>query len=184
MGKRFKAMLPQHMDFISRQQIFFVGSAPLSGEGHVNLSPKGYDSLRILSENEAVYLDLTGSGNETAAHLNENGRITLMFAAFEGQPLILRLYGKGRVVLPGTEEYESLEGRFPRLQGARQMIYVTVNEVQTSCGYGVPLFQYEGERDTLIQWAENKGEAGLHEYRRQKNAVSLDGLPAPQGEQG
>lgn len=114
MGKRFAAMLPQHIEFISKQHIFFVGSAPLSGEGHVNLSPKGYDSLRILSESEAVYLDLTGSGNETAAHLAENGRITLMFAAFEGQPLILRLYGKGRVILPGNEEWEKLEGYFPR----------------------------------------------------------------------
>lgn len=183
MGKRFPAMLPQHMEFISRQHIFFVGSAPLSGEGHVNLSPKGYDSLRILSESEAVYLDLTGSGNETAAHLTENGRITLMFAAFEGQPLILRLYGKGRVILPGNEEWDRLEGSFPRLHGARQMIHISVYEVQTSCGFGVPLFKYEGDRNTLIQWAENKGETGLDEYRQQKNAVSLDGLPSSYGEQ-
>lgn len=183
MGKRFAAMLPQHIEFISKQHIFFVGSAPLSGEGHVNLSPKGYDSLRILSESEAVYLDLTGSGNETAAHLAENGRITLMFAAFEGQPLILRLYGKGRVILPGNEEWEKLEGYFPPLQGARQMIHISVYEVQTSCGFGVPLFRYEGDRNTLIQWAENKGEAGLDEYRQQKNAVSLDGLPSSYGEQ-
>lgn len=157
---------------------FLWAPPPLSAEGHVNLSPKGYDALRILSPNEVAYLDLTGSGNETAAHLMENGRITIMFAAFEGQPLILRLYGKGRVSLPGSEEWDRLEGLFPKLNGARQIILVSVYGVQTSCGFGVPLFSYEGDRETLIKWADNKGDTGLADYRRQKNAVSLDGLPS------
>ncbi|MGG6310608.1 pyridoxamine 5'-phosphate oxidase family protein [Paenibacillus macerans] len=179
MGRMFESILPEHEAFIRRQRVFFVGSAPLSPEGHVNLSPKGYDSLRICSPNEVAYLDLTGSGNETAAHLEENGRITVMFAAFEGQPLILRLYGKGKVVLPGSPEWERLESDFPRLEGARQIILVSVYAVQTSCGFGVPLFSYEGDRETLVKWAQNKGEQGLADYRKQKNAVSLDGLPAP-----
>ncbi|MGP0584087.1 pyridoxamine 5'-phosphate oxidase family protein [Paenibacillus timonensis] len=178
MGKMFDSMLPEHEAFIRRQHLFFVGSAPLSAEGHVNLSPKGYDSLRILSPNEVAYLDLTGSGNETAAHLEENGRITIMFAAFEGQPLILRLYGKGQVILPGSAVWERLEGLFPKLSGARQIVLVSVYGVQTSCGYGVPLFSYDGDRETLVKWAETKGSSGLEEYRRQKNAVSLDGLPS------
>ncbi|MNW51683.1 Pyridoxamine 5'-phosphate oxidase [compost metagenome] len=178
MGKMFDSMLPEHEAFIRRQHLFFVGSAPLSAEGHVNLSPKGYDSLRILSPNEVAYLDLTGSGNETAAHLEENGRITIMFAAFEGQPLILRLYGKGQVILPGSADWEQLEGLFPKLSGARQIVLVSVYGVQTSCGYGVPLFSYDGDRETLVKWAETKGSSGLEEYRRQKNAVSLDGLPS------
>lgn len=178
MGKLFDAMLPEHEAFIRRQHLFFVGSAPLSAEGHVNLSPKGYDALRILSPNEVAYLDLTGSGNETAAHLAENGRITVMFAAFEGQPLILRLYGKGRVILPGSADWDRLEGLFPKLIGARQIILVSIYAVQTSCGFGVPLFSYEGDRETLVKWAENKGDSGLVEYRRQKNAKSLDGLPS------
>ncbi|MDU4698263.1 MULTISPECIES: pyridoxamine 5'-phosphate oxidase family protein [Paenibacillus] len=178
MGKMFDSMLPEHEAFIRRQHLFFVGSAPLSAEGHVNLSPKGYDALRILSSNEVAYLDLTGSGNETAAHLEENGRITIMFAAFEGQPLILRLYGKGRVILPGADDWDRLEALFPKLTGARQIILVSVYGVQTSCGFGVPLFSYDGDRETLIKWAENKGDTGLEDYRRQKNAVSLDGLPS------
>lgn len=178
MGKMFDSMLPEHEAFIRRQHLFFVGSAPLSAEGHVNLSPKGYDSLRILSPNEVAYLDLTGSGNETAAHLEENGRITIMFAAFEGQPSILRLYGKGQVILPGSADWERLEGLFPKLSGARQIVLVSVYGVQTSCGYGVPLFSYDGDRETLVKWAETKGSSGLEEYRRQKNAVSLDGLPS------
>ncbi|MBW4841005.1 MAG: pyridoxamine 5'-phosphate oxidase family protein [Paenibacillaceae bacterium] len=178
MGKMFDSMLPEHEAFIRRQHLFFVGSAPLHAEGHVNLSPKGYDSLRLLSPNEVAYLDLTGSGNETAAHLEENGRITIMFAAFEGQPLILRLYGKGQVILPDSADWGRLEGLFPKLTGARQIILVSVYGVQTSCGYGVPLFSYDGDRETLVKWAETKGDLGLEEYRRQKNAVSLDGLPS------
>lgn len=182
MGKRFESMLPEHEEFIRRQHIFFVGSAPLSGEGHVNLSPKGHDSLRILNENRVAYLDMTGSGNETSAHIRENGRVTIMFCAFEGAPRILRLYGKGTVVLPGTEEWEELYPLFTPLPGARQIIVVDVRMVQTSCGYAVPLMDFAGERDTLERWTRQKGEEGLREYRKEKNSVSLDGLPTPLGE--
>ncbi|MFD1956377.1 pyridoxamine 5'-phosphate oxidase family protein [Paenibacillus thailandensis] len=182
MGKQFPSMLPEHMDFIRKQRLFFVGSAALSEEGHVNISPKGYDSFRILSENQVAYLDVTGSGNETSAHIKENGRITVMFCAFEGPPNILRLYGTGTVVLPGSEEWEWLYGGFTPLEGARQIILVDVHKVQTSCGYSVPFMAYEKERDTLRRWAAQKGEEGLKGYWQEKNRVSIDGLPTPLGE--
>jgi hypothetical protein len=176
MGKSFEALLPEHENFIAKQHIFFVGSAPLSAGGHVNLSPKGHDVLRLLSANEVAYLDLTGSGNETSAHLEENGRITLMFTAFEGPPMILRLYGKGRVVLPETPEWEELAPQFTLLPGARQIIVVDVHEVKSSCGFSIPFYNYEGERNTLQHWATNKGEQGLNDYRQEKNVTSMDGL--------
>jgi len=182
MGKRFEALLPEHEAFIAKQHIFFVGSAPLSGEGHVNLSPKGYDSLRVLSSNRVVYLDLTGSGNETSAHIRENGRVTIMFCAFEGPPNILRLYGRGTVILPGTSEWEELYPLFPPIPGARQMIAVDFDTVQTSCGFSIPFMTYEKERDTLRKWAAHQGDDGLTEYWKQKNVQSLDGLPTPLGE--
>ncbi|WP_026678267.1 pyridoxamine 5'-phosphate oxidase family protein [Fictibacillus gelatini] len=181
MGKLFSEILPQHKDFIKRQQLFFVGSAPLNEDGHVNLSPKGYDVLRIFSPTEIAYLDLTGSGNETSAHLEENGRITFMFVAFEGAPMILRLYGKGRVILPGTSEWDELIPHFKPIPGARQMIYATIHAVKTSCGYSVPFFSYVGERDTLKLWAMQKGEKGIEEYHQEKNFVSMDGLITPLG---
>ncbi|WP_248924628.1 pyridoxamine 5'-phosphate oxidase family protein [Paenibacillus hamazuiensis] len=180
MGKQFEAMLPEHERFIRRQNLFFVGSAP--AEGHVNLSPKGHDVLRVFSPTEVAYLDLTGSGNETSAHLKDNGRITLMFVAFEGAPMILRLYGTGRVVLPGTPEWDELIPHFELLPGARQIIYAKIHAVKTSCGYSVPFFSYTGERDTLRKWAEVKGEEELVAYRKQKNAVSMDGIVTPLGE--
>ncbi|WP_438447793.1 pyridoxamine 5'-phosphate oxidase family protein [Gorillibacterium sp. sgz5001074] len=181
MGKLFDALLPEHQEFIRRQHLFFVASAPLGPEGHVNVSPKGHDVFRILSANRAAYLDLTGSGNETSAHLLENGRITVMFCAFEGPPNILRLYGSGQVHLPGSPEWEELEPLFPALPGSRQIITVDIRKVQTSCGYAVPFLSYEGERETLQRWSAQKGEEGLREYRREKNTVSLDGLPSPLG---
>lgn len=181
MGKRFPKLLPEHEAFIRRQRIFFVASAPLSGAGHVNVSPKGYDAFRLLSQDRAGYLDMTGSGNETSAHLLENGRLTILFCAFEGPPNILRLYGKGEVALPGSEEWASLSPLFPALPGARQIVTLRIESVQTSCGFGVPLMRYEGERETLKQWAERKGEEGLAAYRAEKNAKSLDGLPTPLG---
>ena len=181
MGKQFAALLPEHRQFIEKQKVFFVGTAALSAEGHVNLSPKGHDVFRVLSDNRVAYLDLTGSGNETSAHLLENGRITLMFCAFEGPPNILRLYGTGSVALPGSDAWETLLPLFPSLPGARQMIVVDVHLVQSSCGYAVPFMSYERERDTLQRWAEKKGEEGLEEYRRNKNEKSIDGLPTPLG---
>ncbi|NEW07988.1 pyridoxamine 5'-phosphate oxidase family protein [Paenibacillus sp. SYP-B3998] len=176
MGKLFEVMQPEHEAFIAKQHIFFVGSAPLDAEGHVNLSPKGHDVLRILSQTEVAYLDLTGSGNETSAHLEENGRITLMFTAFDGPPMILRLYGEGRVVLPGTSEWEKLAPRFTLLPGARQIIVVSIHAVKTSCGFSIPFYNYEGERNTLQQWAVHQGEQGINKYHREKNMMSMDGL--------
>lgn len=167
--------------FIAAQPMFFVGSAPLSTDGHVNLSPKGLDSLRVLGPHRVAYLDLTGSGNETAAHLAENGRITLMFCAFDGSPRILRLYGRGEVVLPGSPLWQELHPLFPDHPGARQIIVAQIERVQTSCGFAVPLMHYERQRDTLIRWAEAKSPESLERYRAEKNARSIDGLPAPGG---
>ncbi|WP_274654523.1 pyridoxamine 5'-phosphate oxidase family protein [Paenibacillus humicola] len=181
MGKMFEAMLPQHEAFIRKQRIFFVGSAPLQADGHVNISPKGYDVLRIFSPTEVAYLDVTGSGNETSAHVLENGRITFMFAAFEGPPMILRLYGTGSVVLPGTPEWEALAPHFTLYPGTRQIVCAKVHAVKTSCGFSVPFFDYAGERDTLLKWAENKADDEITDYRRTKNAASMDGLPTPIG---
>ncbi|MFE5321232.1 pyridoxamine 5'-phosphate oxidase family protein [Paenibacillus sp. NPDC056579] len=181
MGKQFPSMLPEHEEFIRKQRIFFVGSAPLDAEGHVNLSPKGHDVFRIFSPTEVAYLDLTGSGNETSAHVEENGRLTLMFIAFEGPPMILRLYGTGRVILPEMPEWDELAGHFDLLAGARQIIYSNIHAVKTSCGYSVPFFDYSGERETLQKWAAHKGEQGLQAYRQEKNTVSMDGRMTPIG---
>lgn len=170
-------------EFIRAQPLFFVASAPLAAEGHVNVSPKGLDCLRILSPNTVAYLDVTGSGNETSAHLAENGRITLMFCAFAGPPKILRLYGSGRTVLPSDEEWLALSRRFPMLIGARQIIVAKIHRVQTSCGNGVPLMHFIAQRDDAIEWAERQGEAKLDNYRRLKNSTSIDGMPTPIGEQ-
>ena len=166
--------------WIAAQALFFVASAPLSGEGHINLSPRGLDSLRVLGPHEVAFYDLTGSGNETAAHLAENGRITIMFCAFEGAPRILRLYGQGEVVRPDDADWLSLCQHFDKgLPQARQIIRITVSRVQTSCGYGVPLMTLQGPRDDLINWSEKKGAEGLSDYQRRNNHHSIDGLPAP-----
>ncbi|OIJ20721.1 pyridoxamine 5'-phosphate oxidase [Anaerobacillus alkalidiazotrophicus] len=182
MGTVYSSILPKHEEFIRKQRIFFVGSAPLTAEGHVNISPKGHDVLRIFSSNDVAYLDLTGSGNETSAHLKENGRITFMFLAFEGPPMILRLYGSGSVILPGTPEWAGMAKHFDILPGARQIIHAKIETVKTSCGFSVPFYSYEGERDTLQQWATNKSEQDLEEYRKQKNSISMDGIVTPIGE--
>lgn len=179
MGKQFQSLETAHRDFIARQKIFFNASA--GAEGRVNVSPRDAKSLRILDERTAVWLDLTGSGNETAAHLRATGRLTLMFCAFEGAPMILRLYGTGRAIRQGSAEYaELLAGHFAGEEppGARQMILLAIEMVQTSCGYNVPLFDYVGERETLYRWAEKKGPEGLEAYWRQKNLHSIDGMPS------
>jgi len=178
----FPSMSEKHQAFIKAQQIYFVGSAPLSAEGHVNLSPKGVDSFRILSPNSVAYLDLTGSGNETSAHLRENGRITFMFCAFKGAPLILRLYGRGDVSVRDSARWNELIPLFEDHLGARQIIVAEIDRVQTSCGYGVPFFDYVGPRETIFKWANAKGEDGLEQYWSESNAVSIDGLPTPIGE--
>lgn len=169
--------------WIAQQPLFFNATAPLASDGHVNLSPRGLDTFRVLGPHEVAYLDFTGSGNETAAHLLENGRITLMFCAFSGPPRILRLYGRGEVILPDNREWDSLLHHFPgEHPQARQIVRVAVERVQTSCGYGVPLMELTGQRDELIRWAEKKGKAGLRDYQKKNNRVSIDGLPAPQPE--
>ena len=165
---------PELGEWILRQPLFFVASAPLDASGHVNLSPRGYDTLRLLSPTRVAWLDLTGSGNETAAHLQENGRITLMFCAFSGDPRILRLYGKGSVVLPSDGQWSQLVDHFDPLPGARQIVVVEVERVQTSCGYAVPLMAFEAERKRLVEWSEKKGEAGLKDYRKANNTRSID----------
>jgi hypothetical protein len=179
MAKVFDCITEELQEFIAKQHIFFVASAPLSPTGHVNLSPKGLDSFRILSPHQVAYLDLTGSGNETSAHLQENSRITLMFCAFQEPPVILRLYGRGYTILPTSPEWDSLYSLFPQIAGTRQIIVADIERVQTSCGFGVPLYQYEGERETLINWANKKGEQGIKEYQQQKNIISIDGLSTP-----
>lgn len=178
MADQFTRIEPTHREFILRQHIFFVASA--AATGHINLSPKGLDSLRIIGSNRVVYLDLTGSGNETAAHLLADGRLTLMFCAFEGAPLILRLYGHGHALRRGSAEYaETLARDFADSEpsGARQMIVLDVERVQTSCGYAVPFLGFAGDRPGLTHWAEKKGEEGLAAYRRAHNLVSIDGFP-------
>lgn len=179
MGKVHPSITPELADFIAAQPLFFVATAPLAASGHVNLSPKGLDCFSVLSEDRVAYLDLTGSGNETAAHLTENGRITFMFCAFEGAPRILRLYGTGSVVLPEDPRWGELIGRFPAHEGARQIVAAGIDRVQTSCGFGVPSMEFAGQRDTLLRWAEKKGTEGLADYRRRNNSHSIDGLPSP-----
>ena len=176
-AKFFDSILEQHKVFIEKQKMFFVGSAPLSAHGHVNLSPKGIDCFRVLTSSKVAYMDIIGSGNETSAHLLENGRITLMFCAYEGPPNIIRLYGTGRTVLPGDAEWPELADRFKLQLSTRQIMVTDIHKVQTSCGFSVPLYQYMGERDHAEKWAVNKGVDGLETYKAEKNRVSMDGLP-------
>lgn len=178
MAKQFPRIEPEHQAFLMRQKVFFTASA--AADGRVNLSPKGLDALRVLGPEAVCYLDRTGSGNETAAHLRADGRLTIMTCAFEGPPLILRLYGRGRILRRGGADYAALlasafGGEEP--PGARHIVHLAVELVQTSCGFGVPLFDYVEERPVLTRWAAAKGEAGLEAYRREKNQLSIDGLP-------
>ena len=176
MGRFFTELSRAHTDFIREQKMFFVGSAPHAGR--VNISPKGLDTFRVLSSKRAGYLDSTGSGNETAAHLLENGRVTFMFCAFDGAPLILRIYGRGRAVQPADDEWQQLRPLFgPEMPGERQLIIAEIESVQTSCGFGVPRFGYAGQRSTLIEYAEKLGPDGIAGYRAEKNRRSIDGRP-------
>jgi hypothetical protein len=173
---------PELQGFLLRQPCFFIATAPLSGRGRVNLSPKGLDTLRVLGPNEWAYLDLTGSGNETSAHLLENGRMTLMVCSFEERPRILRIYGTGSVHLPGTPRWEELRAQFGEIDGVRQIVTLKVERVQTSCGYGVPRMEFQGHRPTLARWAANQGPDGLAKYRAENNAGSIDGLETHLGQ--
>ncbi len=177
MGKTRSMIDEVARKFIEGQRVFFVASAPLDAGGHVNLSPKGLDTFRILGPTTVAYVDFNGSGVETIAHLKENGRIVLMFCAFEGPPNIFRLYGHGRVVEPHEAEFAALAESFPNHEDARAIIVVELTRVTDSCGYGVPLFKYEGEREQLHAWARHRGPEGLKAYRQEKNRRSIDGLP-------
>jgi hypothetical protein len=177
MGKFSDTILDHHNDFINAQKMFFVSTAPLSADGHINLSPKGMDTFRVLLPSRVAYMDIVGSGNETSAHILENGRITIMFCAFDGPPNILRLYGKGFTVLPGDDQWQELSQLFSLQLATRQIIVADIHKVQTSCGFAVPLYEYKGERDHAQKWAEKKGVEGLKQYKAEKNLVSIDGLP-------
>lgn len=175
MARKYQEILPHLQRFIEAQPLFFVATA--APQGRVNLSPKGLDSLRILDGRRLLWLNLTGSGNETAAHLRQDPRMTLMFCAFEGDPMILRLYGRARVVHQVDDDWVGLYSHFEPVPGARQLIDMQVELVQTSCGMGVPLMEYRGQRPHLPEWAMKKGDEGLRDYWREKNRTSLDGQP-------
>jgi hypothetical protein len=175
MATFYRALDDELRAFIGAQRVFFVGTAP--DAGRINVSPKGMDTFRCLDDRTIAYLDLTGSGNETAAHLRQNGRLTIMFCSFDEPPLILRLYGQGQVVRSGMPLWEHLRQRFPALPGERQIVLVELESVQTSCGFGVPLYEFQGERKTLNAWAAKKGPAGIAAYWQDKNRLSIDGLP-------
>jgi hypothetical protein len=176
-GKIFEALDDETKKFIEAQSMFFVASAPLDPDGHINLSPKGLDTFRVLGPRTVAYLDFTGSGVETIAHLKENGRIVLMFCAFQGPPNILRLYGKGRTVELHEPEFATLQANFPVYESMRAIIVIELTRIADSCGYGVPLLKYEGERPHIAAWACKKGPDGLKAYRQEKNRRSIDGLP-------
>lgn len=175
MAKFYEALNEQLKSFIGEQKIFFTASAP--ADGRVNLSPKGIDSFRYLDDNTVGYLDLTGSGNETSAHLAGNGRLTIMFCSFTEKPLILRLYGRGEVIRPQHKKWNEFEEIFPHYPGERQIILLHIESLQTSCGYGVPVYEVKEERKTLLQWAEKKGDEQIRRYWAEKNERSIDGLP-------
>jgi hypothetical protein len=176
-AERFASISDDLGRWWSEQPLFFVATAPGGNDGHVNCSPKGLDTLRILGPQRVVYLDLTGSGVETIAHLRDNGRITLMACAFSGNPRISRIYGRGAVHLVGTPEFDALASEFPALPGRRSIVDVAVERVTTSCGYSVPLMDLVDDRERLLDWADAKGDDGIVAYWQSKNAESIDGLP-------
>ena len=165
-------------EWIAKQKLFFVATAPLSADGHVNCSPKGGDAFRVLGSMEAAYQDLTGSGAETAAHLRENGRIVILFCAFEGAPKIVRLHGVGSIIAVGDPHFAEIASHFPANTGTRAIVHVQVTRVSDSCGFSVPFFDYREHRDTLDRWADSKGVEEVQAYRDVKNLLSIDGLPA------
>ena len=175
MAKFYTKITSRIQRFIERQKIFFVATAPKNGR--INLSPKGMDSFRVLSENRVAWLNVTGSGNETAAHLLENSKITIMMCSFEGAPNILRLYGKGKEIKEGDATWDELIQLFPETPGTRQIFDIEIESAQTSCGMSIPFFDYKGERNELNDWATSKGKEGIQHYWEEKNQVSIDGLP-------
>ena len=175
MGEMLKKIDKKHIAFIEKQHLFFIGTA--GAEGTVNVSPKGMDTFRVVGPNAVVWLNHTGSGNETSAHVQENGRMTVMFCSFDKKPLILRLYGNAKVVHPRDNEWEEMIKLFDEFAGVRQFFKMNVDLVQTSCGYAVPFYKYKGERDSLLKWANNRGPDGIKDYWKEANQVSLDGKP-------
>jgi predicted pyridoxine 5'-phosphate oxidase superfamily flavin-nucleotide-binding protein len=173
MAERFESLEQKHIQFIQAQHMFFVATA--GSEGKINLSPKGMDSLRVINNTTVAWLNLTGSGNESAAHIRDNNRMTIMFCSFDKQPLILRLYGKAKAIHQRDAEWQQNIELFPAFTGARQVFILEVDMVQTSCGYAVPKYELVSERDTLTKWADNRGRDGIEEYWAEKNTLSLDG---------
>ena len=175
MAKFYTKITSRIEKFITNQKMFFVATAPK--EGRINLSPKGMDSLRIVNENRIIWLNVTGSGNETAAHILDSNRITIMMCSFEGAPNILRIYGKVTEVKPNDKNWNELANLLPKLPGARQIFDIDIDTVQTSCGMSIPFYEYKGEREELNEWAKNKGKEGIETYWKEKNTTSIDGLP-------
>lgn len=175
MAKFYDKLTSRLQEFIKNQKIFFVATAPKNGR--INLSPKGMDSLRVVDENRILWLNVTGSGNETAAHLLENDRITIMMCSLEGAPNILRIYGKGKAIHPNDQEWDTVIHLFPETPGTRQIFDIRVESAQTSCGMSIPFFDYKGEREQLNDWAKEKGEDGIEQYWEDRNLTSIDGKP-------
>jgi hypothetical protein len=176
MAERYTEIPGKLKQFIEDQKIFFVGTA--AADGRINISPKGMDSLRVIDANRVVWLNVTGSGNETSAHVQENPRMTIMFAALEGPPMILRIYGNAKVIHKNDPDWQNKISLFRPLPGARQIFELAVDLVQTSCGMGVPFYDYVGEREQLNEWARKKGGKGIKEYWKEKNQESIDGKPS------
>jgi len=185
MGKCFEGIDSDLADWLVQQRLLFVATAPLASQGLINCSPKGIDTFRIISPTEVAYLDLTGSGIETASHVKENGRIVFMFCAFAGPPKIVRLHGMAQVLLPSERDFEEHRGRFSDFPGVRAIVRARLTRISDSCGYAIPRYKFVSDRDTLVRWADSKGPEKLKQYRADKNARSLDGLPGiPAGKRG
>jgi hypothetical protein len=175
MGKQFETLTQEHIAFIREQHLFFAGTA--AATGHVNISPKGMDSLRVLSPDRILWVNLTGSGNESAAHVAQDPRMTMMWCSFGLRPMILRAYGTARVLHRNSPDWDDLAQHIPNLPGLRQLVDVRIELVQSSCGFAVPFMEFTAERPVLKTWAEDKGEAGLRAYWETRNQTSLDGFP-------
>ncbi len=174
MADKFDMLHQKHIEFIEQQQIFFVASAGC--EGLINLSPKGMDTLKIIDSSKLVWLNYIGSGNETAAHINQNSRLTIMFCSFEKKPLILKVFGRAEEVRSTHSDFSKYSNHFNNIRGARQIFVVEIDSVLTSCGYGVPLYEFKSQRDTLTKWLDNKSNDELQEYQQKNNTISLDGV--------
>jgi hypothetical protein len=181
MGRIYDTVDDELAAWLHAQPVFFVGTAPTGPGGHVNVSPKGYDTFRVLGPTTIAYLDLTGSGIETVAHLADNGRITLLFCAFSGPPKLVRLQGTGHAVVHGDERFDELASRFPPMEGARAVVVAELDRIATSCGYSVPFMELVDERPTLHEWTERRGPEGVLAYRAERNVTSIDGLPGLSG---